>query len=248
MAALGDATAATNRLNQMLLVSVGDWMQPNGAWIRRLQWVTVQFYAFLLVVPAFLPVPDENAHTLSSLTVFAQFVFWGIWWPFVLASMLLMGRAWCGVLCPEGALTEWASGKGLGRTIPRWMRWKGWPVVAFTLTTIYGQMVSVYQYPKAVLVILGGSTVAAIAVGLVYGQEKRVWCKYLCPVNGVFGLLAKLAPVHFKVDGPAWRDSYEKTIAIKALNCAPLVAIRKMEGANDCHMCGRCNGHRVLSP
>ena len=94
-------------------------------------------------------------------------------------------------------LTEWASGKGLSRTIPRWMRWEGWPVVAFTLTTIYGQMVSVYQYPKAVLVILGGSTVAAIAVGLVYGQEKRVWCKCLCPVNGVFGLLAKLAPVQW---------------------------------------------------
>ena len=68
-------------------------MQRNGACIRRLQWVTVQFYAFLLVVTAFLPVPDENARILSSLTVFAQFVFWGIWWPFVLASMLLMGRA-----------------------------------------------------------------------------------------------------------------------------------------------------------
>ena len=231
-------------MNQTFFVSAGQWMQRNGAGIRRLQWVIVLFYAFMLVVPAFMPLPDENARILTSLTVFAQFVFWGIWWPFVLASMLLMGRAWCGVLCPEGALTEWASGKGLGRTIPRWMRWEGWPVVAFTLTTIYGQMVSVYQYPKAVLVILGGSTAAAVAIGYVYGREKRVWCKYLCPVNGVFGLLAKLAPVHFKVDGPAWRDSYGKTIPIKALNCAPLVAIRKMEGASDCHMCGRCSSHR----
>ena len=49
------------------------------------------------------------------------------------------------------------------------MRWGGWPFVAFVLTTVYGQMVSVYQYPQAaLLVLLGGSTVAAVAVGWVY--------------------------------------------------------------------------------
>lgn len=105
-------------------------------------------------------------------------------------------------------------------------------------------MVSVYQYPKAVLLVLGGSTVAALIIGYLYGREKRVWCKYLCPVNGVFGLLSKLAPAHFSVNATAWRKSYAPTIPIQAVNCAPLVAIRRMEGASDCHMCGRCSGHR----
>lgn len=219
-------------------------MSRQGRWIRATQWIVVLCYAVLILVPVVLDLPDETAHVLDHLTVFAQFVFWGIWWPFVLLSMVLVGRVWCGVLCPEGALSEWVSGQGLNRAIPRWMRWGGWPFVAFVGTTVYGQMVSVYQYPKAVLLVLGGSTLAAVLVGYVYGKEKRVWCKYLCPVNGVFGLLSKLAPLHYKVNADAWRNSYARTIPIQAVNCAPLVAIRKMEGSSDCHMCGRCSGHR----
>jgi hypothetical protein len=108
-------------------------------------------------------------------------------------------------------------------------------------------MVSVYQYPKAVLLVLGGSTAAAIVIGLLYGREKRVWCKYLCPVNGVFALLARLAPLRYRVDEQAWRRSYtqgEHGRRVIPVNCAPLVPLRSMKGASECHMCGRCSGHR----
>lgn len=229
------------------LARVGLWMQRHGGAIRGLQWIVVAVYAFLLIVPVLLPLPGNSARILNNLTVFAQFVFWGIWWPFVLLSMVLMGRVWCGVLCPEGALSEFASRHGLGKAIPRWMRWGGWPFVAFGLTTLYGQMISVYQYPQAVLLVLGGSTVAAIGIGIVYGREKRVWCRYLCPVNGVFGLLARLAPFRYRVDEDAWRRSYtqgEKGHRVIPINCAPLVPLRSMQGNAECHMCGRCAGHR----
>ena len=227
-----------------LLSRTGEWMRRNGALIRSLQWIVVLVYAILILVPVFLPLPDETAHLWSNMTLIAQFAFWGIWWPFVLVSMVLMGRVWCGVLCPEGALTEFASKYGRGKAIPKWIRWGGWPFVAFALTTVYGQMVSVYQYPKAVLLVLGGSTVGAMIVGYLYGRDKRVWCKYLCPVNGVFGLLAKLAPLHYKVNEDAWRASYHADHKIIAVNCAPLVPLRNMKGASDCHMCGRCSNHR----
>jgi polyferredoxin len=239
------AIAAVSRSG--VLIRAGDWMQRHAAPIRWLQWVIVLAYAILIIVPVWMPLPPDSARLWNNLTVFAEFAFWGIWWPFVLLSMVMLGRVWCGVLCPEGALTEFASKFGRGWAIPRWMRWGGWPFVAFGLTTVYGQMVSVYQYPKAVMVVLGGSTVAAIIIGLLYGREKRVWCKYLCPVNGVFTLLARLAPFHFKVNEDAWRRSYtqgERGHRVVPINCAPLVPLRNMQGAADCHMCGRCSGHR----
>ena len=176
------------------LARLGEAMRRHRRAIVALQWIVVLFYLVLLTVPAFMPLPQSGARILSNLTLFAQFAFWGIWWPFVMLSMMLVGRVWCGVLCPEGALSEWASRRGLGRAIPRWMRWSGWPFVAFACTTVYGQLVSVYEYPKAALLVLGGSTVAAIGVGFVYGRGKRVWCRYLCPANGVFALLDDSAP------------------------------------------------------
>jgi len=218
-----------------------DFLRDHAPLLRKLQWCVVGVYAFLLIVPALLPLPDNAASVFNNLTILAQFAFWGIWWPFVLVSIPLLGRAWCGWLCPEGMLTEWASERGRGRSIPKWMRWGGWPFVAFALTTVYGQLVSVYQYPLAVLAVLGGSTMAAMVVGYLYGRNKRVWCKYLCPVNGVFNLLAKLAPWHFKVDEEAWRHP---VIRIEPVNCAPLVPLRHMKGAGDCHVCGRCSGYR----
>ncbi|MCY1262852.1 4Fe-4S binding domain protein [compost metagenome] len=231
------------------LARLGDGMRRHARLIRAIQWLIVLFYALLLVIPAFLDLPDRQARILTDLGLFAQFVFWGIWWPFVLLSMVLFGRLWCGVFCPEGALSEWASRHGRGRGVPRWMRWGGWPFVAFGLTTLYGQLVSVYDYAWPALLILGGSTVAAMLVGFLYGRGKRVWCRYLCPVSGVFGLLARLAPVHFRVDEERWQANCAPHLPPP--NCAPLIDIRRMKGNSACHACGRCSGQRgavALSP
>ena len=258
------------------LARLGDWMAEYRRLILGVQWAIVLFYAFLVVLPAFLPHPHPEARLFSGdfgassfvdpeacladgspaptqdkapyaaqwherLVLLAQYLFWGVWWPFVILSIMFMGRVWCGVLCPEGALAEFASRHGRGKTIPKWLRWGGWRFLAFVLTTLYGQLVSVYEYPQAALLILGGSTVAAVAVGWLYGRGKRVWCRYLCPVSGVFGLLARIAPLHFRIDRAAW-DAHPGRRA--AVDCAPLLDVKHMTSAAQCHACGRCSGHR----
>ncbi|WP_204315027.1 hypothetical protein, partial [Klebsiella pneumoniae] len=70
-----------------------------------------------------------------------------------------------------------------------------------------------------------------------------VWCRYLCPVNGVFAVLSKLAPVSFQVDGAAWAAS-PKPPKEQAFTCAPLVPVNAMRGSGPCHMCGRCSSYR----
>jgi len=228
------------------LASIGLFLRSHRRLILSVQWIIVVLYAAMVIIPAFLPLPPDDAHIYDNLRLFAQFCFWGLWWPGVMIATVTMGRVWCGLFCPEGAISEWVSQYGRGKALPRWLKWTGWPFVAFVLTTVYGQLVSVYEYPQAALLVLGGSTVAAIVIGLLYGREKRIWCRYLCPASGVFAVLAKIAPLHYKVDRDAW-DKYQGTDAkphFEPVNCAPLLDVRRMTSASECHSCGRCAGQR----
>ena len=150
-----------------------------------------------------------------------------------MVSMMLFGRVWCGVFCPEGALTEFASHHGLGRPIPRWMRWSGWPFTAFVCTTVYGQLVSVYEYPQAALLVLGGSSVAAVAVGFVYGRAA-----------GLVPLLNRQRRVLVAGEdfALASRSTRRRGNAGRPLmvDCAPPIDIRHMKSASACHSCGCC--------
>jgi hypothetical protein len=223
------------------LENIGLFLRRNRRLIISIQWLIVILYAAMVIIPAFLPLPPEDAHIWDNLRLFAQFCFWGLWWPGVMIATVTMGRVWCGLFCPEGAVSEWVSQYGRGKALPRWLKWSGWPFVAFICTTVYGQLVSVYEYPQAALLVLGGSTVAAVGIGLLYGREKRIWCRYLCPASGVFAVLAKIAPLHYKVDRAAW-DRHQGDF--EPVNCAPLLDVRRMTSASECHSCGRCAGQR----
>lgn len=222
------------------LARIGLFLRRNRRLVMTVQWAVVVVYAVLVIVPALMPIPPESAHIWDNLRLFAQFAFWGVWWPGVMIATVALGRVWCGLFCPEGAVSEWASRFGRGKPVPRWLKWPGWPFVAFVCTTVYGQLVSVYEYPQAALLVLGGSTVAAVVMGLLYGRDRRIWCRYLCPASGVFAILAKIAPLHYRVDRAAWGA----TGVEERVNCAPLVDIRRMQSASECHACGRCAGQR----
>ena len=76
------------------LARLGEWLRSHRYLVFAVQWAMLLFYLVLVLVPVFLPLPQEGATLLNNLTLFAQFVFWGIWWPFVMLSMMLVGRVW----------------------------------------------------------------------------------------------------------------------------------------------------------
>jgi polyferredoxin len=211
--------------------------------LPRVQWIMVAFYLALILLPPLLPPPAAGATVLTSFVRFARFTIWSVWWPFVLLSLVFFGRAWCGVLCPEGALTQAASRVGRGARVPGWMTWGGLPLLAFLTITVVGQLLEVDEKPLPQLLVLGGSTLLAVVVGLSYTRNARVWCRHLCPVSLLFGVFSRLGAATFRVDHARLASSPGPSPGHKD-RCPVLIHLPVMATARDCHMCFRCAGWR----
>ena len=222
--------------------AVGDALQRRQDRIRTLQWSIVAVYLFLLVAPVFLPEADPRAGVFDSLARFAEALFWGAWWPGVILSMLIFGQFWCGLMCPDGTLTEFASRHGRGLKVPAWMRKPALPLAFFCFVTLYEHLIDAFRSAPATLLVIGGTSCLSLIIGLIYGRGKRVWCRFVCPGASIFSLLARCAVLHFKVDRIRW-DAAPRP-APGAVDCPPLLDVRRLRSNEKCNMCGRCSGHR----
>ncbi|MGA7981854.1 MAG: 4Fe-4S binding protein [Chromatiaceae bacterium] len=202
-----------------------------------LPWVHLaMFGAFLLLIvgPVLLPASDFA----KQLGATANWLIWGLWFPLVFLSVLVAGRAWCGILCPMGAASQWMNRLGPKRPIPGWLRWEGTPIVSFVLVTVLGQTVGVRDYPGALLEVFGGTLLAALVIGFLYGRgrEKRAWCRHACPIGLLLGVFSRLGIVDLVPKRPrAGGDAYME----KGL-CPTMIDINRKTESRHCITCMRC--------
>lgn len=175
-------------------------------WLRR--WLLSSWYPeglWVIMMAIFVPVtvlgftgPQSRD---SSLTLN---LFWAWWWPGYLFLFAFVGRLWCAV-CPFMITAE-----GLRRIslwlFPRqqlpwptpWLnRWGAWVLfTGFVAIYLWEQLWDLphHAYLSAWLLV----TIAAGAVVFSLLYERRLWCRYLCPIGGMNGLFAKLALVELR--------------------------------------------------
>lgn len=129
-----------------------------------------------------------------------------------LVLVLLMGSAFCGWICPLGAIQEWFS-RIRQRFIPwkvtiparldRVLRYGRYAVLALVLFATYGagELVFADYCPWRATAHLGSTEVAiggAIVLGLLVVANllvERAWCRYACPLGALVGISNKLTPV-----------------------------------------------------
>lgn len=181
-------------------------------------------------------------------------------------TALLLKSAFCGWVCPFGTLQEWLMGitgfferrfKSVARfarslkkrteflaPLDRQLRWGKYFVLAYFLygTILVGRMVFRPYDPYNTLINIteatfGAGMVILIATVVLSFFVERPWCRYLCPLSPVVGLVGKLAPV--KIERAS---AYCKACAICDVKC-PMnlpVATATRITAVDCNNCLKC--------
>lgn len=177
---------------------------------------------------------------------------WIVWWALVILFMVpLGGRLWCAV-CPIPAPGEWlqrraliqprANGKvyTLGLKFPRRMKNIWLQNGAFLGVALFSVVILTTPLVSS-LVLLG---FMAVAIGTSVLFERRVFCRYLCPVGGFIGLYSQIAPVEVRVkDSSVCRTHTEKTCyqgSTAGYGCPWLVYPAALEKNTYCGMCTEC--------
>ena len=185
-------------------------------------------------------------------------------WPILLgASVLvlliavLMGRVFCGWLCPINTLLEgfdllrvrllprlglnlldWAA--------PRWLKWAlflgGILVSVLMDIALWAQLLLHVQIGRDLfsLVFFGTVTAGAfVLVAIVLAElflSRRIWCRSLCPTGAVLGFIGALAPLRLRKAPLACRSGCAACAGACPMALNPAAPIAQTE----CHNCGLC--------
>ncbi|MBI4781684.1 MAG: cyclic nucleotide-binding domain-containing protein [Oscillatoriophycideae cyanobacterium NC_groundwater_1537_Pr4_S-0.65um_50_18] len=196
--ALWSVQSAKNAFRVDLLTHV-PWLRQVllSRWYPEGLWIAMMAFFVPVTIAGFIgPQTRDSSVTLN--------LFWAWWWPGYLFLFVFVGRLWCAV-CPFMITAEWIRRFSL-RLFPRqqltwntqWLnRWGAW--------ILFGGFVAIYLWEKlwdlphhAYLSawLLLTITAGAVIFSLIY--ERRLWCRYLCPIGGMNGMFAKLAMVELR--------------------------------------------------
>jgi hypothetical protein len=174
-------------------------------WVKS-RWPQLIIRAALLggfiiaILAGFLGTPVGN----RNISIVAVWITW--WAALILVAVPFFGRGWCAI-CPIPMPGEWLQNRAVlgppvignstkaGRRFPKKFRNIWLQNVAFSILAVFS--IVILTRPIITAWVLLALILVAIGVSLFY--ERRVFCRYLCPVGGFIGIYSQQAPVELRV-------------------------------------------------
>lgn len=170
-------------------------------------------------------------------------ITWLLWWPLVPLTIFLAGRIWCGV-CPIATLGDWTQSLySLRLRPPKWLQRYGiWIINGFFLAltwydVVYGIVSSVRATGVVLLLVMAGAVVTGMLL------ERRAFCRFLCPLGGLWGNYALVSTVEIRGDNEKCRQC--RTLECyrgdgRTPGCPMFLAVRNLDSSRYCNLCANC--------
>ena len=211
------------------------------AWLKRfVLWkgfplslqTPVLMLTLVIVLLGILDTGDGARNLATRLT-------WIIWWPGIILTFVLFGRAWC-LVCPFGTLNELSAKLANSqRKLPRWLRGIWVSTLLFLVLTWADEQLGIVRSPLMTAGLIIVLAAAAVAIGLFF--QRRSFCRYLCPITGLQGLYSMLAPIELRAgDLSRCRQECRQACyrgSATAAGCPMMEFPAMMERNNYCNFC-----------
>ncbi len=203
------------------------------------QGIAALFFVLVLGLGFFgSPEPQKNASLV---------LVWGLWEPMIIASLFFTARMWCAV-CPLGAVNGLTSRYlGLRKKVPPLLRRHGLVFSAAGLGLIVWAEAGweMHRAPLATALLISAILIGAFATGLLF--QKRAWCRYLCPLGGLVGVLARCSCVEMRANQSLCNNECREHTCCRTgedhVECPMFEAPFSQQTNQDCILCGSCVKH-----
>lgn len=155
----------------------------------------------------------------------------------VILSSLLVGRVFCGHICPPGALQElaylapWKKVK-ISSSITAKVRWGVFALMVFLSVVLSFNLTKVLGLQDLFELVLGPGLVIFLVIVLASTVVYRPFCRFICPFGALSSLFA----------GRSWFGIRRNENCVECGRCekvCPPQVIKERAGS-ECYLCGRC--------
>jgi DNA-binding NtrC family response regulator/ferredoxin len=194
-------------------------------------------FFFILLILLFLGPADlmRNPAALFS---------WAVGWPTLMIGAFFWARFWCS-LCPIGVLSQLAKKvMALEKPFPPFLKNNSdLIIVAAVLAIIWVETATdIRNSPFNVGLLLLTMLASAVVISVIY--ERQSWCRYLCGLGGMIGVLAKGSIVELRADRNVCIShctSNECYVGTKTREGCPFGQVGpKLHSNRFCKLCGAC--------
>lgn len=231
-------------------------LRPVGGLVR---WVGFPYVFQAVLLAAFLALgmlawglypPDGVPGKLYAKSNLVTLLVWGLWWPAMVWTAVLLGRAWCAV-CPLELVANVTErlGRALGirqRVLGKWLRGGALIAALYALIQMAVHGVDLHRHPAYTSLFLWGLLAMAAVVGAIY--KDRAFCRGFCPVGLLLGTYGRGSMLAVRPVSPEPCAACPDKDCVRGANrpkldarsCPSLLNPGRLDSNSDCLVCGQC--------